>query len=468
MANHNHEKQQGKEFPEGGADSKGSPRPEGVEIKMDGDMILTGAKIYFEKNLTVDVAKRRGAPEPFAPKDKTLHEKSDTPLFIGISAFRDKRCSWTLYNLFTKAKYPDRLSIGVVQQWDEDEDEDCLEGYCNMVKELNPEMWEASDGICPRFHQVTVMRLDYRESMGPCYARHFQSYMLRDEEFCMQIDSHMDTILDWDKELMDMWGRANNEYGILSVYVNRISDLPKPGHQLHYVPHLCKVFFTGPSGKQPRYMNPKYYVSGLKAPLLSNAYAGGFNFGKCHSWKAVPYDPGLNGVFNGEEFSMASRLWTSGYDFYTPDRAVIGHDYVNKKVKHETINRSGQNSWFYNEHLQEKKVLAYEHLDKVLGINGTGNPELREIRDDYGLGDRRSWLQLQEFIGVNLTTLERFADSCGNLEWVPFNEGPWPPTVNNLKGQYWEERKAAELLSGKQHMPHRMGQHMKEVSVMKA
>ena len=32
-------------------------------------------------------------------------------------------------------------------------------------------------------------------------------------------------------------------------------------------------------------------------------------------------------VFDGEEFSMAARLWTRGYDFYTPDLSLIGHDY---------------------------------------------------------------------------------------------------------------------------------------------
>ncbi len=316
-------------------------------------------------------------------------------------------------------------------------------------------MLEASDGIYPHLHQVTVMRLDYRESTGPCYARHFQSYMLRDEEFCMQIDSHMDVIVDWDKDLMDMWGRVNNEYGILSVYVNRIEDLPKPGTQAKGVPHLCELTFAGPNGREPRYERARH-VKGLKAPLLSNAFAGGFNFGKCHSWKAVPYDPGLNGIFNGEEFSMASRLWTSGYDFYTPDRVVIGHDYTGAKRK--GFRGAKPMDWVFNKHRADMKKVAYKHLDKLLGLGDMGNPELREIREDYGLGDRRSWLQLQEFIGVNLTTLERSANACENLEWVPFSEGPWPPTLNNLQGQYWEERKAE--LSKKQ--------HMEEVSVMKA
>lgn len=68
-----------------------------------------------------------------------------------------------------------------------------------------------------------------------------QSYMLRDEEFCMQTDSHMDVVQDWDAKLMAMWGRVNNEYGILTTYVHKIEQL-RDGHEnKKEVPHLCQV-----------------------------------------------------------------------------------------------------------------------------------------------------------------------------------------------------------------------------------
>ncbi len=443
MVQLNKEEQQEKQIVDGGADLVKSPRPEDENIKVgDDDVIYLEAQIVYRNNDT-EVFKRIGAPEPYPPKDKS-YEKNDTPLFIGISAFRDNRCSKTLYNLFTKAKYPERINIGVVQQWKFDEDDDCLGEYCKMVEELNPEMWKASGGVCPHYHQVKVMRLDYRESQGPCYGRHFQSYMLRDEEFCLQLDSHMDVILDWDKELMDMWGRTNNEYGILSVYVSGIENLPQNGTLAKYAPHLCELTFEGKSKKEPRYEHTRN-VRGLKAPLLTTAFAGGFNFGKCHSWKAVPYDPGLKKVFNGEEFSMAARLWTLGYDFYTPDRSVVGHDYGGSMK--EGFRGAKPMTWIRNDASNARAVRAksYDHLWKLLGIGEIGDPGLQEVGEDYGLGNLRSWHQMQEFIGMNLTTLERFTDSCKNLEWVPFNEGPWPPTVNILQGQYWKERKEVEL-----------------------
>ena len=38
---------------------------------------------------------------------------SDASIFIGISHFRDRRCAMTLKNIFTKAKYPNRIRVGM-------------------------------------------------------------------------------------------------------------------------------------------------------------------------------------------------------------------------------------------------------------------------------------------------------------------------------------------------------------------
>ena len=36
---------------------------------------------------------------------------------------------------------------------------------------------------------------------------------------------------------------------------------------------------------------------------------------------------GLSGFFDGEEYSRFLRMWTHGYDVYTPHRPVVFHDY---------------------------------------------------------------------------------------------------------------------------------------------
>ena len=57
----------------------------------------------------------------------------------------------------------------------------------------------------------------------------------------MQTDSHMDVVQDWDTKLLDMWGRTNNEYGVLTTYVHRIEQLQEGFEHKKEVPHLCQV-----------------------------------------------------------------------------------------------------------------------------------------------------------------------------------------------------------------------------------
>ena len=49
------------------------------------------------------------------PPVTTSWDQSETEIFIGISSYRDKRCPITLNNIFTKAKYPERIRIGRYQ-----------------------------------------------------------------------------------------------------------------------------------------------------------------------------------------------------------------------------------------------------------------------------------------------------------------------------------------------------------------
>ena len=58
--------------------------------------------------------------------------RNDTKLFVGIAAFRDQLCGRTLLNLFTKATYPERLFVGVVDQRAA-EDKSCLEVFCDLL-----------------------------------------------------------------------------------------------------------------------------------------------------------------------------------------------------------------------------------------------------------------------------------------------------------------------------------------------
>ena len=82
-----------------------------------------------------------------------------TTLFIMIASFRDKLCPVTLFNLYTKAKYPDRIFIGLVEQT-LPEDGDCLKDYCDL-------MMKSDKGYktCPFTDNIRVEKKDASKAL---------------------------------------------------------------------------------------------------------------------------------------------------------------------------------------------------------------------------------------------------------------------------------------------------------------
>lgn len=64
----------------------------------------------------------------------------------------------------------------------------------------------------------------------------------------------------------------------------------------------------------------------LDTPILAPFWSGSFSFSKCHAEIKTPFDPNIPYIMDGEEFSKFARLWTRGYDVYTPSRSIVGHD----------------------------------------------------------------------------------------------------------------------------------------------
>jgi hypothetical protein len=52
----------------------------------------------------------------------------------------------------------------------------------------------------------------------------------------------------------------------------------------------------------------------------------------------VPFDPFLPWIFMGEEISMSARLWTAGYDIFSPTVNVLNHYYVRRHYPKVNVN----------------------------------------------------------------------------------------------------------------------------------
>lgn len=327
--------------------------------------------------------------------------------------------------MFTKAHKPESIRVTVIQQNDPDNDPDCLETYCERMKKEGKE-------VCPFRDQVYIHQIYYKEAMGPMWARgvlskDFEAAHERNEmsqqDFCMSIDSHMDFEPNFDRSMVDMWDDAQNEYAVLSTYVTATEELgkDKEGKKGVQVPHLCMVTFT----TNVRVTATKC-ANNLVKPKLTNAIFGaGLSFAKCHAELKAPVDPHSEHIFDGEEFNRAARLWTNGYDIYTPNHIFVLHDY------HKSQSNPTTSTWHNNrDNSQAEKRSPTNRLLTIIDVpGGEKDPQkaLELKQSKYGLGDRRTLDQLIQFSGIDLRNRRGSIDGknrCGNLQWVPFVEHP--------------------------------------------
>lgn len=343
-------------------------------------------------------------PRPLMPKHRS------PTIFIGIAAFRDgKRCGNTLYTAFSNAEDASRVYIGVVDQAMGD-DVLCLDEYCKLAAEKGYIDLPGSDEIhkdCPHLHQIRIMSKDAKESKGPTTARSWQQKLLHDEDFCLQVDAHSMFMESWDSVLIDDWLRAGNEMAILSTYItdyNTRKTWPKNQH-----PHLCRAI-TGGNGLV---RNDGASIAGnIVKPQLSCFWGAGLSFGKCHSERRVPLDPFSYWVFDGEEFIKASRLWTNGYDIYTPKSFAIYHDYTQVPHRFEAVPLD-------KEIKVKEKEMGVNRVKLVLNMPFEGPVKSDDI-DNYRMGSVRSFDSYLNFSGVHLENRAKDENRCRQLHWTPY------------------------------------------------
>ena len=71
--------------------------------------------------------------------------------------------------------------------------------------------------------------------------------------------------------------------------------------------------------------------------------ASGFMFGPGRMVPDVPYDPHMDFLFWGEELLHAARLWTSGYDLFSPGLAICSHSYEREYAHNVFSDNSSRN-----------------------------------------------------------------------------------------------------------------------------
>jgi [Skp1-protein]-hydroxyproline N-acetylglucosaminyltransferase len=252
---------------------------------------------------------QRGDKCPFAQRT----------LYIGIASYKDFECRSTAESAFKRAKYPERLRIGVVDQITEGED-----AKCNAP--IKPCEEDPEQALCKYKDQIDVYQMEASLSVGPVFARHLGYRMYRGEYYATQSDAHVTFVQDWDVSIIEQWESAKNEMAVLSTYLTDIQgSIDENGNSKRKTrPIMCNTVWEGGAQLHLRHASqPEKFPTIHGQPQLSPWWAAGYSFSRGHFIVNVPYDMYQPMIFQGEEMSIGIRGFSVGYDFYGKCYSVL-------------------------------------------------------------------------------------------------------------------------------------------------
>lgn len=344
-------------------------------------------------------------------------------IFVSIAAYRDRVCSDTLKSLYTNARHPLNVFVGICQQNDP-KDDDCIEVGLKDHPEFR--------------NNVRVLRLAHYQARGPTYARFLCSTLYNGETYFLQIDSHCKFVKDWDmiliKMITDLKANGVNK-PCLSHYTPNYTDYQDVPDPKTPVSTICKAWFTDTnliSLEGAGWVQP----DDLPRP---NAYiAAGMFFCEGKFLAEVPFDPELDFLFIGEELLLSARFYTNGWDIFTPNSNTIYHLYT----------RENEPKFWENQHIDSE--VASQKARYILGLDTDKSkltPRQIHLLDRYGLGKERTLDEYYAHAGIDLQKKEVIKNMCDEKkqksekklnatmpEDAPIVEDPAPMPTHRKKG----------------------------------
>ena len=256
------------------------------------------------------------APFWAAPFETVELSDEESRIFVSVASYRDVLCSATLGSMFAMARNPKRVFAGIYEQNDTSATAAKAESCLGLR--------DGSSGLPapPYAENVRVVTVGAEQAKGPCAARYQCSLLLRDEPVFLQIDSHTAFERDWDvgavRMLREVPGAARGAVVISTYPVNCDAEWEGSG-----IPVIEKAKYAGGwiTFEATIRDEPRTRV------VPSRQIGGGLLLCVSDVVRRVPLDPGLDGVFNGEELAYTARLFTHGIDVVAPRRNLVCHKY---------------------------------------------------------------------------------------------------------------------------------------------
>jgi len=289
-------------------------------------------------------------------------------IFIQVASYRDPQLIPTIESALKNAKNPKNLVFGIARQYHPDDKFDDLSKYENDK----------------RFRILNIL---YSDAKGACWARNQIQQLYKNEEYTLQIDSHMRFEKNWDVEMIKMitdLQKKGYPKPLLTGYDSSFDPDNDPNSRVRepwrmvfdrFIPEGA-VFFLPET--IPGWQN-------LTEPVTARFYSAHYCFTLGQFAKEVQHDPEY--YFHGEEISIAVRAYTWGYDLFHPHKVLIWHEYTRKG---RTKQWDDDKKWVDRNNLSHKKNRS---------LFGMDNEEPMEF-GIYGFGQERTLRDYEKYSGL--------------------------------------------------------------------
>jgi len=298
-----------------------------------------------------------------------MKTKKNSKIFVQIASYRDPQLRHTIADMIKNAKRPEKLVIGVARQFNEEDGFDDLSDYQDDER-------------------FRILNIPYSEAEGVCWARNLVQQLYQDEQYTLQIDSHMRFAPNWDEEMINMIKQLQKKgykKPLLTGYVSSFDPDNDPAGRVQepwrmafdrFIPEGAVFFLpeTIPNWRE------------LKEPVPARFYSAHYCFTLGEFSKEVQHNPEY--YFHGEEISIAARAYTWGYDLFHPHKVLIWHEYT----------RKGRTKQWDDDKLWVSRN-NHSHLTnrKLFGMDG----ETQEGHDGmFGFGPIRSLRDYEKYSGL--------------------------------------------------------------------
>jgi hypothetical protein len=298
-----------------------------------------------------------------------MRKKKNSKIFVQIASYRDPQLVPTIKNMLENAKYPENLTLGIARQFHPEDKFDDLSEYKDDER-------------------FRILDIPYQEAEGVCWARSLVQQLYKDEEYTLQIDSHMRFAPNWDEEMITMvkqLQKKGHKKPLLTGYVSSFDPDNDPSGRVQepwrmafdrFIPEGAVFFLpeTIPGWRE------------MKKPVTARFYSAHFCFTLGAFSLEVQHNPEY--YFHGEEISIAARAYTWGYDLFHPQIPVVYHEYTRK-------GRTKQ--WDDDKTWGEKNKHSHFTNRKLFGMDG----EKQEGHDGpFGFGPIRTLTDYEKYSGL--------------------------------------------------------------------